>query len=130
MKRLIALFTIVFALLIQTACDKDELPVTESGSSDITNVEGAATASVGQEIELKVTLQGMNGCAVSGTLKENVSGKSRFITGTVNYQGEMCYQALVSVTENYKFKATSKGVYDLRFLKIDSTVISHKITVN
>jgi hypothetical protein len=129
MKNYLALvITLLGSLLV--SCDKNDVSESEFDNSVITHVEGPATAAVGQQVELMVTLQGNNGCAVSGQLQENIEGKTRVIRGKVNYQGEACHQALVPVVEIYKFQTAIKGTYELKFLKIDNTFVIHKITVN
>ena len=125
---LVLIITLLGSLLV--SCDKNDVSESEFDNSVITHVEGAASTAVGQQIELKVTLQGSNGCAVSGQLQENIQGKTRVIRGTVNYQGEVCHQALVPLVEIYKFQAAIQGTYELKFLKIDNTYVIHKITVN
>jgi hypothetical protein len=119
---------IIFLLLF--GCDKETATVAGFENSAITKVEGPTTASVGQEVLIKVSLQGNNGCAVSGQLQETVNGSTRTIAGKVNYQGDVCTQAIVYIITNYSFKASSTGVYDLKFIKADGTFIVHTITVS
>lgn len=120
------MLTVAFSL---SRCDKDEVPNPGLDKSVITNVEGPASGKIGQEIIFEVTLQGYNGCAISGELQENIDGTTRIIKGKVIYHGEACYQALVSIVKTYTFKASATGTYELKFLKVDNTFITHTINV-
>lgn len=129
MRTFLILMLILSGTFSLSSCDKDDVEDSGFDKSVITNVEGPS-GTVGQEIILQVTLQGNNGCAVSGQLQESVEGNTRTIKGKVIYQGEVCHQALVSIVKNYTFKASTAGTYELKFLKIDNTFITHTITVN
>jgi hypothetical protein len=113
-----------------SSCDKEDIWDYTLENSVITKVEGPTSGVVGQEITLEVTLQGNNGCAVSGQLQETVEGNTHVIKGKVIYQGEVCTHALVSIAESYTFKASSAGTYELKFLKADKAFITHTITVS
>jgi hypothetical protein len=63
-------------------------------------------------------------------LQEIVNGNIRTIAGKVNYQGQVCTQALVTIVSNYSFKASAPGNYELRFLKADKTYLIHSIKVD
>lgn len=127
--RNIHLFAGLILFLTLSGCDEETATLAGSENSFITNVEGPATAKVGEELLIKVTLQGMNGCAVSGGFEESVNGNIRTIAGKVYYQGSVCTQAIVSVVANYSFKASIAGTYELRFLKADKSFITHTVTV-
>ena len=112
------------------SCDKNKVAHPGFDNSVITKVEGPVSVAVGQEIDLQVTLQGYNGCAVSGQLQENIYGNTHIIKGKVIYEGDACFQALVSIVKTYKFKGSANGTYELKFLKVDNTFITHTITVD
>lgn len=75
-------------------------------------------------------MQGNNGCAVSGVLKEMADGNVRTVAGKVNYQGDICTQAIVFLVVDYSFKASAPGTYELKFLKADKTYLNHTIKVD
>lgn len=129
MKTILSLIIMLTGSLLLISCDKNELSHSGFDNSVITKVEGPASGSVGQEIDLEITLQGYNGCAVAGQLQESIYGNTRVIKGKVIYEGEACHQALVSVVKSYMFKTSSAGTYELKFLKVDNTFITHTITV-
>ncbi len=76
----ISIALIVFFAL--GSCGKDLRTFPENESSAITMIEGPTTVKAGEELLVKVTLQGNNGCAVSGELKEIADGnlRTKFIT--------------------------------------------------
>ncbi|HEY0666601.1 MAG TPA: hypothetical protein VGD22_00410 [Sphingobacteriaceae bacterium] len=78
---------------------------------------------------LKVTLFGNDGCAVAGQLKEIIEGNVRVITGKVLYKGDVCPQVITPVLVNYIFKASTAGIYVLKFQKSEDTFIIHEIKV-
>jgi hypothetical protein len=121
---------IVLSLLTVAGCDKGSKSEEDPSYSVITKVEGPVSASIGQEIHIKVTLEGNNGCAVSGELHEIVAGDSRTITGKINYQGTVCPMIMVYMISDYSFKSTTPGIYQLKFLKRDGSYINHSVTVN
>lgn len=123
----ISIALIVFFAL--GSCGKDLRTFPENESSAITMIEGPTTVKAGEELLVKVTLQGNNGCAVSGELKEIADGNLRTVAGKVHYKGEMCTQALVYLVVDYRFKASSPGTYELKFLKADKTFLTHTIEV-
>jgi hypothetical protein len=129
MKIFLALL-ILSGTLSLSSCEKEEVKNSDIVKSAIIKAEGPTSGTVGQEIALQITLQGNNGCAVSGELQESADGNTRTIKGTVTYKGEICHQALVSVTKIYTFKANTAGTYNLKFVKADDTFISHTIIVN
>ncbi|MGB4399963.1 MAG: hypothetical protein WBJ10_11380 [Daejeonella sp.] len=111
-------------------CNKDSGTIAANEISAITEIEGPTTARVGEEQLFKVTLQGNNGCAVSGELKEIADGNLRTVAGKVHYKGEMCTQAIVYLVVDYRFKTSRPGTYELKFLKADKTFLTHTIKVN
>ena len=120
----------LIALLALGSCDKDSGTFSDNESSAITKIEGPTTSKAGEELLVKVTLQGNNGCAISGELKEIANGNLRTVAGKVNYKGEVCTQALVYLVVNYSFKTSTPGTYELKFLKADKTYLNHTIKVD
>ncbi|WP_207423060.1 hypothetical protein [Desertivirga brevis] len=129
MRKILVFMLIISGTFCQISCDKDKTSDFSLENSVITKVEGPTSVAVGQEINLEVTLQGNNSCAASGQLQEKVDGNTRIIKGSVIYQGEACYQALISIAKNYTFKASSTGKYEFKFVKADKTFVTHTVMV-
>ena len=117
----------ILGLLFISSCKKPKAADSNFNKSSIIVVLGPKYGFVGHPVHYHVTLQGKNGCAVSGRLQDSVSGNSRTIKGSVIYNGDACAQKLVEIQTAYSFTPTVVGTYELKFLKLDGT--THTILV-
>ncbi|RYZ30679.1 MAG: hypothetical protein EOO10_01990 [Chitinophagaceae bacterium] len=124
-------FILLAGILIFTvmACKKEKL--SDGELHDITSVAGPATGAVNTDIVLTVTYPFRDGCDAIERFEENRSGKTVIIKGITRpvAKDAFCTQNAGMRTIEYKFKASSAGTYELRFLKPDNTTVNHTITL-
>lgn len=95
----------------------------------VTNIAGANTAAVNQEISLTVSFTCNNGCGQFGNFEETATGNTATIIVNAKYVGCVCTQDLPTRQIIYKFKRSQAGTYDLKFFQEGSTYLTHTITV-
>jgi len=111
------------------ACKKEKLPNGEL--HDITSVAGPTTGAVNTDIVLTVTYPFRDGCDAIERFEESRWGKTVTIKGITKPvdKGAFCTQNAGLRTMEYKFKASTTGTYELRFLKPDNTTVNHTIAI-
>ena len=125
----ISVFT--FLLLFLFSCKKDNEPdnCISYITAPVTNVTGANTASLNQEIELIVYFGIINGCGEFGNIDETITGNTSTINVKAKYEGCVCTQVASTFTTIYKFKKLIAGTYELKFWQADNTYLTHTIVV-
>ncbi len=96
----------------------------------VEEISGPSTGKVGEDILFNVTYYATNGCGSFHSISESREGKSITVEGKVKYSGCICPEVLVFFEEQYVFKATSPGIYEIIFLSTGSNSFKHTITIN
>ena len=113
------------------ACDKDDdAPQIITKKTLVTNVTGAETGSVNQEIALNVTFKIDNTCGAFNKVIEKTTGKTTTIEVEAKYIGSNCGTTPSTKKVIYKFKAATAGTYILKFKKSDTEFITHTIVIS
>lgn len=113
------------------ACDKDDdVPPMIIKKSLVTNVTGATTGSVDQEIALNITFSVDNLCGAFNKLLKETTDKTTTIEVEAKYVGSNCGTVISTKKIIYKFKAASAGTYILKFKKSDTEYITHTIVIS
>ena len=113
------------------ACDKDDdVPSIITKKSLVTNVTGATTGNVNQEIALEVTFGVDNKCGAFNKLLKETTDKTTTIEVEAKYVGSNCGTTASTKKITYKFKATSAGTYIIKFKKSNTEYITHTIVIS
>lgn len=128
------IYTLLLAITVSlVSCEKKESASLDKKYCAITKVVGPSSTTVGNEISLDIELYVNNGCAYFSGFDEEVSNTTREIRAIQrdnSSENILCHQALVKSETVYKFKATSRGKYLLKFLSADNSIITHELIVN
>ena len=129
--RILLLPVLVLSLFILPGCGKSEEAVCDyQVKAYPSNVSGATTASVNQEIDLTITFAVTNSCGTFGTFTESTVGNTTTVDVAARYTGCTCNQAPVLRTTVYKFKRAAAGTYTLQFYQTQTTFLTYTIIVN
>jgi hypothetical protein len=125
-------YLILFASLLvfsMTACKKEKL--TNAQQHDVTSVTGPATGNVNTDVTFTVTYPYTNGCDYIGSFEESKNGNVVNIKAYSKpvAKDAVCTQDVGSRTVEYKFRSATAGTFELRFMKLDGSAVSHTITI-
>jgi len=95
----------------------------------VTDVQGPATGSVNQEINLTVLFTCFNGCGQFGNFEQVTAGNTTTIQVVAKYEGCICTQDVPTRGSIYTFKASQTGTYYLKFLQSGNNYITDTITI-
>jgi hypothetical protein len=130
-----------------SSCDKEELrlcrdkddkpstsnPILENCVSfhelPIKDVNVPTTAPINEQIAIPVSFWLSNGCGKLDSLIEKKEGNLITIQLKGKYEGCVCTEAIRDEQTFYKFRATTAGTYQLRFLQSDNTYLNQTIEV-
>lgn len=120
-----------FFFLFLLGCDKqqDEKNCLAYTKGPVTNIVGANTAVINQEIVLTVYFTCFNGCGQFGNFEETITGNTSTIKVNAKYVGCTCTQDVPTRTASYKFKKSQTGTYVLQFFKGENSYLTHTINV-
>jgi hypothetical protein len=116
-------------LFILSACKKEK--PTAAQQHEISSVSGPSTGNINTDIILTVTYPYINGCDYVAVFEESKTGNTvilKAISKTVP-KNAVCTQDVGSRTIDYPFKSATAGVFELKFLKLDQSAITHTITI-
>ena len=129
-----AIYALLLAItLLNVSCEKMESASLDEKYCAITKVVGPSSTTLGNEVSLEVEIYLNNGCSSFSGFREELIDKTneiRAVQQNKNSENVMCHQALVESKNTYKFKATSRGKYLLKFISVDNSIITHELTVN
>lgn len=122
----------VILLISLNGCKKDDSGKECIGYSNaqITEIKGPNVTSAGQEIELTISYFFLNGCGKFERLESTSNGSITTISVVGKYEGCVCPEVLVKGEKVYSFKAPQPGIYLLKFLQPNKSILEYTITVN
>jgi hypothetical protein len=125
-------FWCAILLIALNGCKKDNSGKECIGYSNaqITEIKGSTTATAGEEIELTISYFFFNGCGNFERLEATPNGNTTTIRIVAKYEGCVCPEVLVRGQTVYSFKATQPGIYLLKFLQPNKSILEYTITVN
>lgn len=138
MKKL-KLLAVACILIVATAfvsCSNDDddnsvdVPQAVLKTEFVTEVTGAETGIVNQEVILTITYVVGGDCSELSKVIETASGNTKKIEIEVKYDKTKYCTQPTTQTFDYKFKATAAGTYLLRFKKSATEFITHTIVVS
>lgn len=127
--RLQTVAVVLFTATTLMSCSKDDEGNTVTKTEFVTNVTGATTATVNQEVPLNVTYHVDGTCGVFDKTVESTTGNTTTIEVKVKYATQVC-SGPTTQTLAYKFKKATAGTYILKFKKSATEFITQTIVVN
>lgn len=126
----------ILLIIVLSGCKQSplEIPTIEEPEGlyhwAILKVEGQTSGSVDKIITLDVFCPTSSGCDYISKLSSVNEGHTIYIKafgGTLT--NSPCTMACIPIVAKYKFTPASKGLYTLRFISSDNSIIEHHITV-
>lgn len=116
-------------LFVLGACKKEKQ--TAAQQHDISSVSGPSTGTINTDIVVTVTYPYINGCDYVAGFEESKTGNTVILKAISKPvpKDAVCTQDAGSRTIDYKFKSAKAGVFELKFLKLDQSAITHTITI-
>lgn len=127
----VKLLIVACLVILLVACERNAYlaDCAYGDMAPVTNVSGANTAMVNQEILLEVSFGVTNGCGRFGSFDQVNSGNTSTIKVLAFYEGSFCTMNAPILKAEYKFIATHAGTYELKFDKGQGNYLIHTITV-
>ena len=95
----------------------------------VVQVSGPSSTSINTDVTLQVKFGVNSGCGHFGRFEKTEADFNHNITVIAKYEGCVCTANAPVRTVNYLFKASTPGIYYLKFKKNSTQVITHQITV-
>ncbi len=127
MKLIIAIITILSIVL---GCSKNNEIKKQYQHWDVVSVSGASTGVVNETINITVNWPYTNGCQMVDKFESIQEGFNYTIKAFGYSSGDVCTQDVGIKSTMYTFNPLKIGVYNLRFVIRNNTVIQHTITIN
>lgn len=123
----VVFFVLFFVLL---GCEKDDNEnCLDFRNSFVTSVEAPKFGTINEDIQIPLRYQVINGCASFNRFKESTSNNITTIEVEVKYEGCRCNQGAGTRGENYIYRASSAGEYELRFRSSPADFIEVTIVI-
>ena len=123
-------FILCFLFLAIISCSKNSNINTSLFQRDITKIEGDLTGIVNQPIPLTVYWPYISGCDVLDKFEETKEANIIFIKAYGHNNEGACTHDAGLKRKEYSFSSKVPGTFELRFIKIDNSYISHFITIS
>lgn len=102
----------------------------EERRASVEMISGPNSGKVGEDILFYLTYYATNGCGSFQGISDTREDNTITVEGKVKYSGCVCPEVLVVFEEQYIFKASSAGTYEIIFLSTGSNTFKHTITIN
>ncbi|MCD0471977.1 hypothetical protein [Flavobacterium sp. JAS] len=110
--------------------DKVTTPVEKAKISFATEVKGPATGKVNDELSYDVTYTPDTACGVFNKFTEVTIGAVKGLGVEVKYPSDVCtLQTPQPQKAVYKFKATAKGTFEIKFQKSETEFLIQKVVI-
>ncbi|WP_343617781.1 hypothetical protein [Flavobacterium sp.] len=131
--KLKSILVVLFLLISIVSCsnDDDEKPVVPNVKAVlVTEIKGPATGKVNDELSYEVTFVVDNACGEFDKISEVTIGAVKGLQVIAKYPSEVCTQQVPDPKKTvYKFKATAKGTYDIKFKKSETEFLTQKVVI-
>ncbi|WP_276380407.1 hypothetical protein [Flavobacterium sp. H4147] len=131
--KLKSILVVLFLSISIVSCsnDDDEKPVVPNVKAAlVTEIKGPATGKVNDELSYEVTFVVDNACGEFDKISEVTIGAVKGLQVIAKYPSEVCTQQVPDPKKTvYKFKATAKGTYDIKFKKSETEFLTQKVVI-
>lgn len=129
-KNILSIVLLFFTLCTLIRCEKDDNEnCLDIRNSFVTSVEAPKFGTINEDIQIPLRYQVINGCASFNRFKESTSNNITTIEVEVKYEGCRCLQGAGTKGENYIFRASGAGEYELRFRSSPADFIEVTIVI-
>lgn len=118
-------------ILLATSCTKNNYARVTLIPWRVTGVDGPATGGLNQRIALTVYWPYSSGsCDFLDKFEESRQGNIVYIKALGHTNRGICSHNAGTKTKIYNFQSSAAGIFELKFISNDTSVISHSITIN
>lgn len=132
--RLKSVLVVLFLVTAFVACSSDddkpeETPV-KNKIAFVTEIKGAATGKVNEELSYDVTYVLDNACGEFVKISDATIGTEKGLQVEVKYPTGVCTQEVPSPKKTvYKFKSAVKGTFEIKFKKSEKEFLTQKVVI-
>ncbi|MBO9585137.1 MAG: hypothetical protein J7574_13330 [Flavobacterium sp.] len=132
--RLKSVLVVLFLSIAFVSCSSDDdnktpAPTTTKAAL-VTEIKGPATGKVNDELSYDVTYVVDNACAEFDKISEVTIGSVKGLQVIAKYPSEVCTQQVPDPKKTvYKFKATAKGTFEIKFKKSETEFLTQKVVI-
>ncbi|MET3028059.1 hypothetical protein ABXT06_15370 [Flavobacterium sp. UW10123] len=132
--RLKSVLVVLFLSTALVSCssddDNDQKPAPTTKAALVTEIKGPATGKVNDELSYDVTYTVDNACAEFDKISEVTIGSVKGLQVIAKYPSEVCTQQVPEPKKTvYKFKATAKGTFEIKFKKSETEFLTQKVVI-
>ncbi|RED26758.1 hypothetical protein BD847_0683 [Flavobacterium cutihirudinis] len=132
--RLKSVLVVLFLSIGLVSCsnDDDEKPVEPTSNvAFVTEIKGPATGKVNDELSYEVTFLVKNACGEFDKISETKIGDVSGLQVEAKYPSEVCTTQVPDPKKTvYKFKATAKGTFEIKFKKSETEFLIQKVVID
>jgi len=133
--KLKSILVVLFLSIVFVSCnnDDDEKPVDNPvlKAALVTGISGPATGKVNDELSYEVTYVVDNACGEFDKISEVKIGTVTGLQVIAKYPTGVCTQQVPDPKKTvYKFKATAKGTFDIKFKKSETEFITKSVVID
>nr|WP_294779469.1 hypothetical protein [uncultured Flavobacterium sp.] len=132
--RLKSVLVVLFLTIGLVSCSNDDdekSPATTSKAALATEIKGPATGKVNDELSYEVTYVLDNACGEFDKISDVTIGDVKGLQVVAKYPTEgVCTMQLPEPKKTvYKFKATVKGTFEIKFKKSETEFLTQKVVI-
>ncbi|KAF2518021.1 hypothetical protein [Flavobacterium foetidum] len=131
--RLKSVLVVLFLSIAFVSCSNDDdekTPVVTTKAAFVTEIKGPTTGKVNDELSYDVTYVVDNACAEFDKISEVTIGDVKGLQVIAKYPSEVCTQQVPDPKKTvYKFKATAKGTFEIKFKKSETEFLTQKVVI-
>lgn len=133
--KLKSVLVVLFLSIAFVSCSSDddkEEPVTpvQTKTAFVTEIKGPATGKVNDELSYEVTFVVDNACGEFSKISETTIGTVKGLQIEAKYPSEVCTQQVPDPKKTvYKFKAATKGTFEIKFKKSEKEFLTQKVVI-
>ena len=133
--KLKSVLVVLFLSIVSFSCnnDDDEKPVDNpvSKAALVTEIKGPATGKVNDELSYEVFFVVDNACGEFDKISEVKIGTINGLQVIAKYPTGVCTQQVPDPKKTvYKFKATAKGTFDIKFKKSETEFLTKTVVID
>ncbi|WP_316634592.1 hypothetical protein [uncultured Flavobacterium sp.] len=127
---LVVLFSGTALISCSNNDDKVTAPVENTKISLATEIKGPAAGKVNDELSYDITYTPDTACGVFNKFAEVTIGAVKGLGVDVKYPSDVCtLQTPQPQKAVYKFKATAKGTFEIKFKKSETEFLTQKVVI-
>lgn len=131
--RLKSVLVVLFLSIAMVSCSNDDDKAVAPAKSKValvTEIKGPATGKVNDELSYEVTFVVDNACGEFDKISETTIGAVKGLQVEAKYPSEVCTQQIPDPKKTvYKFKATVKGTFEIKFRKSETEFATAKVVI-